>query len=170
MIVVSDTSPLNYLVLIQAIDVLPSLFGEVLIPPAVARELTHPKSPGPVCDWLSARPNWLQIWVPSRPLAIGRLGPGEVEAIALALEVDADQLLIDDAAGKKAAKRLGLSAVGVLAVLDLAGRRGLLDFPKALSRLEAETNFRLSPALRDALLREHQQSPPDIAPPSDASP
>ncbi len=54
MIVVSDTSPLNYLVLIGAIDVLPKLFGEVYAPPAVIQEFQHPRtltSNAPIGTW-----------------------------------------------------------------------------------------------------------------------
>ncbi len=155
MIVVSDTSPLRYLVLIGAVDVLPQLFGEVLVPPAVAAELAHPKSPQQVREWIDAQPQWVQLKAPRVIQALERLGPGEVEAISLALEVHADQLLIDDKAGKKRAQSLGLSAVGTLAILDLAGRRGLLDFRHALQALESGTNFRISRALRDQLLRDY---------------
>lgn len=101
MIVVSDTSPIRYLILIRAIDVLPTLFGEVLIPPTVAAELSHAKTPEPVRTWFQTLPAWVKVQTPLKVNAIERLDPGEVEAIALALELDADRLLIDDNAGKK---------------------------------------------------------------------
>lgn len=155
MIVVSDTSPLRYLILIEAVDVLFELFGEVLIPPAVVTELVHTNAPLAVRDWMAAPPGWLKIQAPSSLRPIGRLDPGEVEAISLALEIDADQLIIDDRSGKQTAQSFGLSAVGTLAILDLAGRRGLLDFRKAITTLEADTNFRMSRRLRDQLLLDH---------------
>lgn len=154
MIVVSDTSPLRYLILVRAIDVLPALLGEVLIPPAVAAELMHAKTPAAVRDWFQSPPPWVKFQAPRRVDAIARLGPGEQEAIALALELDADRLLIDDNAGKQAAKRLGLNAIGTLAILDLADKQGLLDLRQALDRLENVTNFRMSRVLRDRLLEE----------------
>lgn len=155
MIVVSDTSPIRYLVLIRAIDVLQSLFGELLIPPTVAAELSHPKAPVPVRDWFQSAPTWVKVRAPLKVDPIDRLDPGELEAISLALELDADRLLVDDNAGRRAAKRLGISAVGTLAILDLAGKQGLLDFPKSLRELESNTNFRISRSLRDRLLDEH---------------
>ena len=64
MTVVADTSPLNYLVLIDTIDVLPQLFGRVLIPEAVALELRRPRTPPEVASWLTAQPAWLVIQAP----------------------------------------------------------------------------------------------------------
>lgn len=163
MIVVSDTSPIRYLILIRAIDVLPTLFGEVLIPPTVAAELSHAKTPEPVRTWFQTLPDWVKVQSPVKVEAIARLDPGEVEAIALALELDADRLLIDDNAGKRAAKRLGVTAIGTLAILDLAAKQGLLDFRNAVETLETNTNFRMPPDLRDRLLNEHPL-PPDKSP------
>jgi len=158
MIIVSDTSPIRYLVLIRAIDVLKALFGEIIIPPIVAAELSHPNTPVPVRDWFQSCPSWIKVRAPLKVDVIDRIDPGEMEAIALALELDADRLLIDDRAGKKAAKNSGISAVGTLAILDLAGKQGLLDFSQSLSELENKTNFRMSPTLRDRLLAEHRKT------------
>lgn len=54
--VVADTTPLNYLILCGAIDVLPRLFDEIVIPEAVWIELSHPKAPAAVHDWKNNRP------------------------------------------------------------------------------------------------------------------
>lgn len=56
MIVVSNTSPLNYLVLIQAVDVLPQLFGDVVLPSTVAAELLDPAAPARVREWIASPP------------------------------------------------------------------------------------------------------------------
>ncbi len=64
MIVVADTIPLNYLVLIRQIDLLPRLFGKVLIPPAVFVELKDPETPPPVRSWPDSAPSWLQVHPP----------------------------------------------------------------------------------------------------------
>ena len=64
MIVVSDTSPLNYLVLIGAEQVLPSLFGRVLAPPEVLAEMHHAKAPPQVSDWAQRPPAWLEVCSP----------------------------------------------------------------------------------------------------------
>ena len=59
MLVVSDTSPLNYLILIKSVDVLPSLYGRVAAPRMVLRELLDPEAPPPVRDWAARPPSWL---------------------------------------------------------------------------------------------------------------
>ena len=61
MIVIADTTPVNYLVLIQEVDLLPRLFGQVFIPPVVFAELKDPETPAPVRGWLANAPSWLQV-------------------------------------------------------------------------------------------------------------
>lgn len=106
MIVVADTSPLRYLILIEHIHVLPALYGRVVVPPAVVTELDQEHTPSLVRLWLSARPEWLQIQAPRQDLSSLRdvLGPGEREAIALAEELSADAVLIDDRDGRREAE------------------------------------------------------------------
>lgn len=86
MIVVADTSPIHYLVMIEREWLLPALYGRVLIPPAVVSELSHESTPETVRKWLAARPDWLQIRQPAQGLGPeADLDPGEREAIALAV-------------------------------------------------------------------------------------
>jgi predicted nucleic acid-binding protein len=102
MIVVSDTSPLNYVVLIDAVDVLPNLFGAVHVPPAVVRELQHPRTPELVKRWAQFLPKWLLISAPSTEAPIDpTLDPGEAEAFALAIELHATSILIDEKKGRR---------------------------------------------------------------------
>ena len=108
MIVVSDTSPLNYLILVQAVEVLPAIFDRVYIPERVVAELNHPAIPAQVAEWISAPPAWLIIRSPLKTESELRLDPGETHAISLALELHADWLLIDEWAGRNAAKSRGL--------------------------------------------------------------
>jgi len=61
MIVIADTSPLRYLILVQASDVLPELFHRVLIPDEAYAELRHPGAPGEVQRWIAALPLWLEV-------------------------------------------------------------------------------------------------------------
>ena len=63
MLVIADTSPLHYLVLIEHTAVLPSLFGRVVIPPVVAVELQRPRTPAPVRAWMASPPAWLEMLV-----------------------------------------------------------------------------------------------------------
>lgn len=100
MIVIADTGPLNYLVLIRSLEVLPKLYERVVVPPSVFTELTRSGAPTPVRDWIATQPAWLEMRVPTYPLdralVQARLGPGETEAIALAQEIHADELILDD--------------------------------------------------------------------------
>ncbi len=66
MIVVADTTPIRYLVVIERDHLLPSLYGRVLIPPAVAEEVNHESTPDAVRAWLASRPSWLEIRQPTR--------------------------------------------------------------------------------------------------------
>ncbi|HTW81511.1 MAG TPA: hypothetical protein VME23_18340 [Terracidiphilus sp.] len=102
MIVVADTSPINYLVLIEEIDLLPALFGRVLLPQGVFIELTHSKSPTEVTQWISTPPAWLEVRMVSTAAApeLMQLDVGEREAIQLALESGADALLMDETEGR----------------------------------------------------------------------
>jgi predicted nucleic acid-binding protein len=118
MIVVADTTPLRYLVLIERERLLPALYGRVLIPPAVAAELEHESGPEIVRAWLAARPDWLEIRPPI--IYVGPapdLDAGEREAIALAEEVSADLLLVDYWEARQEAERRRLRVVGTLRVL-----------------------------------------------------
>jgi predicted nucleic acid-binding protein len=119
MIIVSDTSPLNYLVLIGYVDVLAKLFGRIIIPRAVFREMQHPKTPPEVKTWMNAAPAWLEVrqadfswFTPSK-----KLGDGEHEAIALAKRTNA-AILIDDRDGTREAHKNSLTTVSTLTLLD----------------------------------------------------
>ncbi|RJP37983.1 MAG: DUF3368 domain-containing protein [Phycisphaerales bacterium] len=140
------------LVRIGHIDVLPQLFGGVLIPPAVASELSHGNTPREVKTWLAAAPPWLEVRAPAQihpTLDID--DPCEVEAISLAMETKADLLLADDKKARKAAKERGIATTGAVGVLELAAARNLLDLSSALARLRG-TNFSVSEHILDAAL------------------
>ena len=96
--IVADTTPLNYLVLIQAADILPELYRAVLIPPAVKAELTHANTPAVVREWISQPPAWLEVVSLKQPVdsSLEHLDAGEREAISLASELQAILLLMDE--------------------------------------------------------------------------
>lgn len=144
MIVVADTGPLNYLVLIGAVDVLQPLYEHVVVPKTVADELKESRSPAAVQTWIAQPPDWLEVRPdpPSDPM-LRFLDPGEAAALLLAELLRADDILIDDWAGRVEAERRHLHVTGTLGVLADAHLAGLLDFDAALARLRA-TNFRLS--------------------------
>jgi len=157
MIVVADTSPLNYLILIDAADLLPVLFDEVLIPTTVVQELNHQRAPDKVRCWMGAPPNWLQVRSVGVTIAhplLAALQTGESQAIQLALERGIETVLIDDAEGRSAAEKLHLEVRGTLSVLERAARLGKVNLRDALKRLK-QTTFRLSPALETALLERN---------------
>jgi predicted nucleic acid-binding protein len=160
-VIVADTGPLRYLVLIDATDVLPRLFGRVLIPEIVSAELSRPSTPLPVREWLATAPAWLERR--ANPPALGmlppQLGAGERAAIGLAQAIGDALPLIDDRAGIEAARSHGVQATGTLGILAQAARLGLVDLPTAFERLEA-TNLRYRPALLDALLAQHEAKKP----------
>ena len=157
--VVSDTSPLCHAVWIGEAAILPALFGRIVIPIGVAEELADEGAPGVVRSWIAQPPDWLEV----RAVAVGktlpalnRLHRGEREALILARQLDADLVLVDELAARRAAERLGLRVMGLLGVLDEAARRRRLDFSSALDRLVA-TDFYLSPQLIEAFRRMHER-------------
>jgi predicted nucleic acid-binding protein len=139
MIVIADTSPLHYLILLEHADVLQHLYGRVIIPEAVVRELQAQKTPAVVRRWITSPPEWLQIRQISAPPdpALAELDPGEREAIALAETLRADALIIDEKMGRREAERRNLRVIGTVRVLDDAAEAGLVDMPAALPRLHA---------------------------------
>ncbi len=154
MLVVSDASPLNILIRIRYVDILPVLFGEVIVPPTVVRELSHDDTPKPVHDWIQASPAWLSVRTPSTLITTLSGGLGEREAISLAIELKADLILIDDLKARRAAERYGLSVTGALGVLERGAKRGLLSLIEATERLR-RTDFRLSDAVLQEALERH---------------
>jgi predicted nucleic acid-binding protein len=155
MVVVADTTPLNYLISIDQVSLLPALFGKVLIPRAVLEELQDEDTPERVRSWIADAPSWLQLaslQLQPDP-TLDYLDAGEREAMALAEQFRADQLLLDEAAARREAARRDLPFIGTLGVLREAARRGLIDLPKALAQLQA-TTFYVSPVLIRSLLDE----------------
>lgn len=156
-IVVSDTSPIRALAALGVLAWLHELFGEVLVPPAVADELLHP--PGDltvvdVSDW-----EWMLVRVPANAARVaqlrGKLDVGESEALALAEECRADWVLIDELAGRSAAKDSGLPVMGTLGVILKAHEQQLCGNVRSLlDRLQNEARFFIAPKLREHLLRQ----------------
>jgi predicted nucleic acid-binding protein len=143
MIVVADTSPLNYLVRLQKVEILPQLYGHIVVPTGVLAELRHAGAPSIVRMWAATPPPWLevvQVHNVDSTLAMG-LGAGEREAISVALELNAELLLIDDRLGRSAAEVRWLPIAGTLAILLRAGLHGLVDFPTVLQQVQ---QFRFS--------------------------
>lgn len=153
MIVVADSGPLHYLILLEHVDLLQRFYGQVLVPEAVASELSATGAPGIVRAWITKPPTWVDV----RPVSSAAvstitddLDPGERAAIALAETVHADLLLIDEAAGRAEAKRRRLRVTGTLGVLRSGAEQGLVNVPDLLERLK-RTSFYLDEALVSAV-------------------
>ena len=156
LLVVADTSPINYLLLIGHIEILPALFRNVILPSVVRDELTKPNAPLPVRNWIANPPFWVDV----REMAgtfpdasLKRLDAGEEAAIILAMELHADLLLMDDREGMIAARRRGFRVAGTLAVLSMAARRDLLNLADAFERLKG-TSFHYRQEIMDRFLDE----------------
>ena len=151
MIVVCDTSPINYLILIDEIELLHKLFGTVVVPAAVSDELNATGSPKPVRDWIGIPTPWIVVRRPTFVDNSISLGAGEREAISLAEEMTADLLLIDDRKAHQLAVRRGFKVAGTINILESAAKRNLLDLETAVTELQ-KTNFRISPNLVKEIL------------------
>jgi predicted nucleic acid-binding protein len=161
-VVVSDTSPIRALANIGLLTLLRDIYSEVVVPPAVEWELRNPPAGQEVLDLSEI--SFITIRVPSeesshRDLLEG-LDPGETEALSLALEIQADLLLIDEADGRARAKRLGLKTIGVLGILLEARHRRIIgSLAPMLDRLRDEYRFFISPQLRAEVLRSAGEEP-----------
>lgn len=145
-LVVADTTPLNYLVLIGEVEILGALFEEVLVPRAVWQELHHPRTPAGVSRWVQTPPAWLRVVDVQQVDATLSLGAGENEAISLALEQELRVVLLDERKGRAAAQARGLLTLGTLNLIDLGDEEGLLDGVQALLDLR-QTSFRADESL-----------------------
>jgi predicted nucleic acid-binding protein len=156
MIVIADTGPVNYLIWIGEIDVLPKLYGRIVVPPSVVDELKRSQAPEAVRSWIAQPPAWLEIQtsnlLPDAELAQARIGPGERDAILLAQELGADELILDDLRGRAEAQRRHLHFIGTLGVLRTAADKRLIDFRDAVKRL-LQTNFHISQNILDRLIK-----------------
>jgi len=160
-LVIADTGPINYLILIGCIDLLPALFEKVVLPAPLQAELSAPNAPDAVRTWINNLPAWLEVRETPAGFdtdpALKGIHAGEQAAIGLAAALKADLLLMDDRKGVIVARGKGLRVTGTLGILELAARDGLTDLPQAIERLR-QTNFRSPDALLDALLKRHTDS------------
>jgi predicted nucleic acid-binding protein len=149
--IISNTSPIINLACIDRLDLLPSLFGKIVIPDAVFYEIAVavPNAPGAsdvrMAPWIHRHSVVNQLLVASLCL---ELDPGEAEAIACALEANARLLLIDERRGRLVAQRLGLSVMGLVGALLLARKQGLIESIRPLlDDLRRVAGFWVSDAL-----------------------
>lgn len=156
-VVVSDTSPVVALAYLGHLDLLTKFFGQVLIPPAVADELSKPAWREIAGSALTA--TFLQIRAPTDRGQVARLtsdlDPGEAEAFALALEIRAEAILIDESEGRAMAAALGIATVGVLGLILRAKREKRIEaVAPMLDALQSGLGFHVGPELRRRVLED----------------
>lgn len=159
---VADTSPLLFLAKLDRLDILRQAAEEIIVPPAVLREVARYSDEA--CEKIrEAQGSWLR----SRSVAdlflikvlLADLDEGEAEALALAHELKADRVLLDDLDGRRLARRIGLAPVGTLGLLLAARLRGALPSLRAEIAKLRESGFRAHPSLIEAVLREAGEEP-----------
>jgi len=149
MLVVSDTTPLNYLILIGSEEVLSSIYGAGLVPSQVVDELMHDDTPELVRSWAKDLPAWIHV-IEGDVSVFPPLDPGEAAALALAIELHADALLADDMEARLKARSLGIVTIGTVGILAAAHEASLLDFDAAIEALLG-TSFRISDSVISAV-------------------
>jgi predicted nucleic acid-binding protein len=155
--VVSNTSPLSNLAAIDKIDLLQQIYPQILIPPTVHTELIRFPKIQPEID-TCLKSGFLDIRQPTNTKLIQTLNQpldlGEAEAIALAVEIKADRLLIDESLGRGIAEAYTLKIRGILGILVNAKEQGLLTAVKPLLDDLIETaGFRVSNGLYERILQ-----------------
>ena len=158
-VVVADTGPIHYLVLIGESEILATLFEKVAIPSAVRDELIHAEAPEAVRNWMREPPAWVELHPHSEgsvDIELEGLDEGERAALTLAALLRADLLLLDDRKGARVGRKKGFRVIGTLRVLQLAASRGLLDLADSFERLK-RTNFRYRQEIMDRLTGERDE-------------
>jgi predicted nucleic acid-binding protein len=151
--VVSNATPLRYLAEIGALQLLPYLFGNVVIPTAVEQELTHRHAPECVRNVILSPPEWLDIRaIQQADARLATLDPGEREAITLASELGIDIVLLDEKMARDVSTQRGLRCIGTLRILAEGAKQGQITLRDAIERLR-RTTFRVHPALLDRVLK-----------------
>ena len=136
-VVVSDTTPLHYLILVGQESILEKLYGKVFIPPGVLAELGHASAPVAISTWAANLPAWATVATPGTiPSRYDALDFGERQALALALEIKADLVLLDDKAARRAAQRDLMTVKGTLGIVADAANANLLDFVETVEAVQ----------------------------------
>jgi predicted nucleic acid-binding protein len=146
------------LILIDQVQLLGTIYGHVIVPPAVVAELQRDRTPEKVRAWIAHPPQWFEMkTVNAGPDLLFRLGAGEQEALILAEQFQGYLLLVDERKAAKIARERGILVMGTLGVLEEGARRNLADLQVAIGRLREETNFRATPELYEAILERERR-------------
>ncbi|NES87667.1 MAG: DUF3368 domain-containing protein [Moorea sp. SIO2B7] len=164
MIIISNTSPINNLAEIGQLNILQNIYNQIIIPKAVYNDLIHPGA-GEIVINAVKNSDWIKVQSIQNQSMVkqlqNKINVGKAEAITLACEFNADQLIMDERLGRREAKGLGLNITGVLGVLVIAKNRNLITAVKPLiDDLIDNAVFRVSPQLlyRDILQAANEDS------------
>ena len=158
--VVSNTSPLLNLAIVDHLSLMYEQFGEILIPQAVFEELRVEEGlPGSQSIREAIEKGWLGVKEAKDQIFVkvlrADLDKGEAEALALALQVKAEWVILDEREGRRVAKSLGLKVIGVLGVLLRAQREGRLQSLKsAMDDLRKKAGFHIASELYSYVLKK----------------
>jgi uncharacterized protein len=158
--VISNTSPLLNLAIIDHLFLLPQQFEQIYIPTAVLAELKiNENLPGSSALKAAIDDGWLVTQTVRNSALVSLLQrdlhQGESEAIALAVELSAGRILLDEKEARQAARALGLSITGILGILLRGWREGTIPSMKVvMEHLQQKANFRIAPVLLTQILRE----------------
>lgn len=160
--VVSNTSPILNLAIVGQLELMRQQFKQVQIPPVVLAELkVQENRPGSEEIQAALKASWIQVQEINSPFLVRllqqTLDRGEAEAIALALELQADWTLLDERDGRKIAKSLGLKVTGVLGILLRAKQKGeLSSLVEIVDALVTTAGFRIAPDLLAKVIAKNQ--------------
>lgn len=161
MTVVSDASVFINLAIIGQLELLPSVFEKITVPDAVFQEVVTAGANKPGSEELKSA-TWLEVRRCNDKTLLNQLAlsldPGEAEAIALAVELDAELLIIDEKRGRNIAQSLHLKVTGLLGVLLSAKNKGLISSVRPLmEQLQTEANFRIDGQTFETVLKLAQE-------------
>jgi predicted nucleic acid-binding protein len=158
--VIADATPFIHLERIGLVHLLPEVFGTVIVPKTVAREVAagHSRQSSGLdlrsMPWVTVEPD------ASSPVVLAEPGlhPGEIAALSLALAIPDHLLVIDDRAGREAALHLGLRFIGTAGTIIKARKHGLIPSAAVVFDQLDATGFRLATAIRRVLLAQVAES------------
>ena len=148
-VVIADTSCLIILSNINELDLLQRLYGGIITTPDIATEFAE------------ALPNWIKIQSPAdqqkQQILQLQIDKGEASAIALALEIPGSIIILDDLQARKLAEQLGIKITGTLGLIVKAKLNGIIPSIKPILNKIKQTDFRISAALEEIILKEARE-------------
>ena len=156
-LIVADTGPINYLIQIGHIELLAQLVEKTVLPSSVQTELLHDAAPPAVRTWAANPPAWVEIRAAKQTIEAKDISDADREAIALARELNASVLLMDDSQARRCAARLGVVTMGTLGLLEVAAARELISLRLVVEKLRATSCFLSEELIENVLRRDAER-------------